>query len=200
MFPYHFVWMILPRKTIHVRKNRGKYFLWLGFMCSEWNYGTESSLEGIVWFLIQLPTLDCTVLKVLTRPFARPRGPAASCSWTSCSLAWWWAQWPLPTHASPAGSGKGCARTSPLAHSCSSPWSSNWSPRRPRWCGVVETCGAPCTCPPRPVDVLAASPLPRSAPSATALAAWGGCAARTGATPVSCTSPWSCLCERPPWP
>ena len=75
------------------------------------------------------------------------RGHAVFGSWTSC--------WPAPASvlssspasASPPASDRNCAGSNPWAPAETAPWSSRWSPRRPRSSAATDTCDAADTYP-----------------------------------------------------
>lgn len=78
------------------------------------------------------------------------------------------------------------------------PWSSNWSPLRPRWCLVEEIFSSRGTSPQLPGVGPSASPLLCSGLAARAAAGAGGCVQRRGSPPAGCRGLRSALGERPP--
>ena len=73
--------------------------------------------------------------------------PSVFCSWTSCSLGWWWVLSALQAAASLWGKDKDSGCTTVLVLLWTSPWSSSWFPHRPRWFLAVETSCGSYTCP-----------------------------------------------------
>lgn len=139
--------------------------------------------------------------RIVTCPWPRQRGLSGDGSWTSWTPGWWWGRCPRPARASLAATGTGCARTTPAEQFSIFPWSSNSSPRHPRWSWAGETSCGPDTCPQRPGAGPSTSQLQCNGPWARVLAAWGGYVERSYYSPRSCTTPWSCPGgkRRQPW-
>ena len=128
--------------------------------------------------------------------WSRRLDPAASCSWTSCWPGWSSVRSPRTDPSSPGATDTDYARTTPSASSETSPWNSSSSPHRPRSSSAAGTSSVPGTCPPLPEVALAASPLPRNAPSTKDFAVEDGCGAWRSGFPGSCRAPCTDLWQR----